>query len=293
VSALGLPAALLLGVVADLAGGLVLHLAGRSRPWFRPATLFWSDLRSLMRRKDRGDHASALELVGVTVALTGAGLAGAAAMGALAGSAALVYPALVLAVVGGHVAASLVPSVRGRDLAVRARADAILAEPAFLLALGASFARWGAFDLGAMRGAQQVLGPGLAVGPPAVAAGLVLAAVVALVVGALRLPPGREGSGEESAPAGSAASLTLSRWAAAGATAMVVAVPVVGGSSLDPGALDPAGLWAWLGGAVALAAALGAGREGLAMLPAGIGRGTVAMAAVVLAAGATALVVLG
>lgn len=287
-SALGLPAALILGLVAELAGELVLHFSGRKRPWFDPARRFWGDLRKLARGKDR---ASALELVAVTAGLVGAGLAGAAAMGVLAGSVALVYPALVLAVVGGHVAASLAPRGRRRDQAIRSRSDAILAEPAFLLALGAGFVRWGAFDLGSLRGAQQVLGPGVAVGPPAVAAGLVLASLVALVIGGLRLPPGRD-TRTERGSAGSQVTRTLCRWAAAGATAMVLAVPLFGGSSLDPGALVPAALWSWLGGAVVLAAVLGAAPEARGLLPFRVRTGAVALGALVVAAGATALVVL-
>jgi hypothetical protein len=289
VSALGLPVALILGLVAELAGALLLHLLGRKRSWVRPATRFWDDLRRLVRGKDR---AAALELAAVAAGLTGAGLAGAAAMGVLAGGVALVYPALVLAVMGGHVAASLAPSGRMRDLAVTARADALIAEPAFFLALGAGFVRWEAFDLGAVRGAQQVLGPGVAVGPPAVAVGLVLAAAMALVTGGLRLPPGGEDEAARG-PAGSAVSMSLSRWAAAGATAMVVAVPLFGGSSLEAGALDPGALWWWIGGVVALALALGAAREALVLLPARIQTRVIALIALILAAGATALVMLG
>ncbi|HEV8571472.1 MAG TPA: hypothetical protein VGR49_00305, partial [Actinomycetota bacterium] len=262
-SALGVPLALLLGLVAELGGTLVLHFTGRARPWFRPARDLWRDLRRLVRRRDR---ASALELVGTATALTGAGLAAAAAMGSLPGGLALVYPALVLAVVGGHVATSLAPGAP--DAAVRARRDALLAEPAFVLALGAGLLRWNAFDLEAVRGAQQVLGPGIAVGPPAVTAGLVIAVVVVLVAGGYRLPPLRQGRGTLRRPAGSAVAAALCRWAAAGATAMVAAVLVAGGSSLAPGAVEPVAVVWWAVAAVGAALVLGAVRAALALLPA-------------------------
>jgi hypothetical protein len=288
VSALGVPLALLLGLVAELGGTLVLHFTGRARPWFRPARDLWRDLRRLVRRRDR---ASALELVGTATALTGAGLAAAAAMGSLPGSLALVYPALVLAVVGGHVATSLAPGAP--DAAVRARRDALLAEPAFVLALGAGLLRWGAFDLDAIRGAQQVLGPGIAVGPPVVAAGLIVAVVAALVAGGSRLPPLREGRGTLRRPAGSAVAAALCRWAAAGATAMVVAVLVAGGSSLAPGAVEPVAVVWWAVAAVGAALVLGAVRAALALLPARVSRVGVAVGVVALAAAAAILVALG
>jgi hypothetical protein len=129
------------------------------------------------------------------------------------------------------------------------------------------------------------------VGPPAVAIGLVLATVVALVTGSLRLPPGR-GVGAARGSAGSLVSLTLCRWAAAGATAMVLAVPLFGGSSLSRGALVPAALWSWLGGALLLAVALGAVREARGLLPIPVRTGALALGALALAVGATALVVL-
>jgi hypothetical protein len=288
VSALGVPLALLLGLVAELGGTLVLHFTGRARPWFRPARDLWRDLRRLVRRRDR---ASALELVGTATALTGAGLAAAAAMGSLPGGLALVYPALVLAVVGGHVATSLAPGAP--DAAVRARRDALLAEPAFVLALGAGLLRWGAFDLDAIRGAQQVLGPGIAVGPPVVAAGLIVAVVAALVAGGSRLPPLREGRGTLRRPAGSAVAAALCRWAAAGATAMVVAVLVAGGSSLAPGAVEPVAVVWWAVAAVGAALVLGAVRAALALLPARVSRVGVAVGVVALAAAAAILVALG
>jgi hypothetical protein len=287
VSALGVPAALLLGLVAEFAGMLVLRLTGRAGPWFRPARDFWRDVRRLVRRRDR---ASALELVGTATALTGAGLAAAAAMGMLPGSAALVYPALVLAVMGGHVTAFLAPGLPGWERAGRARRDALLAEPAFVIALGAGLLRWDGFDLDAIRGAQQVLGPGIAVGPPMVAAGLITAALVALVAGGSRLPPLREGRGR---PAGSALAAALCRWAAAGATAMVVAVLVVGGTSLSLGSVDPVAVTWWGIAAVVAALILGATRAAVSLLPPRVSRTAVAVGAIALAAAAATLVALG
>jgi hypothetical protein len=290
VSALGVPAALLLGLVAEVAGTLVLRFTGGTRPWFRPARDFWRDITRLVRRRDR---ASALELVGTATALTGAGLAAAAAMGFLRGSPALVYPSLALAVVGGHVTACLAPGARGWERAGRARTDALLAEPAFVLALGAGLLRWGAFDLEAIRGAQQVLGPGIALGPPVVAAGLIIAAVVALVAGGFRLPPLREGGGTQRRQAGSAVAAALCRWAAAGATAMVVAVLVAGGSSLSPEAVDPVALVWWAAAAVAAAFVLGACRAAVSFLPLRVSRTGVAVGVIALAAAAATLVALG
>jgi hypothetical protein len=291
VSALGVPAALLLGLVAELAGTVVLRFAGRAHPWFRPARDVWRDLRRLVRRRDR---ASAFEVAGTAAALTGAGLAASAAMGFLPGSAALVYPALVLAVMGGHLTASLAPGAPRWEAAVRARTDAILAEPAFALALGAALLRWGAFDLQSVRGAQQVLGPGIAVGPPDAAIGLLVAAVVALAAGGLRLPPLRTGRVTHRRPAGSSVAAAMCRWGAAGATAMVLAVPLAGGSSLASGAVDPVALLWWAGTALATALALGAIRAGVSMLV--IRRVPVvaiALGALALAALATGLVAVG
>lgn len=289
-SAVGVPAALLLGLVAELAGMAVLRFTGRGYPWFRPARDVWRDLRRLVRRRDR---ASGLELAGVTASLTGAGLAAAAAMGFLSGSVALVYPALVLAVAGGHLTASLAPGSPRWDAAVRARTDALLAEPAFALALGATLLRWGAFDLHAVRGAQQVLGPGVAVGPPGVAIGLLAAAGVALLSGGLRLPPLRTGRVTRRRPAGSAVAAALCRWAAAGATAMVIAVPLGGGSSLASGAADPIALLWWTGTALGAAVALGAIRAAVSMLVfRGASATAVALGALALAAMATAAVAL-
>jgi hypothetical protein len=290
VSALGVPAALLLGLVAELAATVVLRLAGRAHPWFRPARDVWRDLRRLVRRRDR---ASAFEVAGTAAALTGAGLAAAAAMGFLSGSAALVYPALVLAVMSGHLTASLAPGAPRWDAAVRARTDALLAEPAFALALGAALLRWGAFDLQAVRGAQQVLGPGIAVGPPAAAIGLLVAVAVALAAGGLRLPPLRAGRVTRRRPAGSAVAAALCRWGAAGATAMVLAVPLAGGSSLASGSVDPVALSWWAGTAVAAALGLGAIRAAVSILVLRRVRVVaVAVVAFILAALATGLVAL-
>jgi hypothetical protein len=291
VSALGVPAAVLLGLVTELARTAVLRLAGRTHPWYRPARDLWRDLRRLGRRRDR---ASAFELAGTAAALTGAGLAAAAAMGFLPGSVALVYPALVLAVMGGHLTASLAPGAPRWDAAVRARTDAVLAEPAFALAFGAALLRWGAFDLQAVRGAQQVLGPGIAVGPPAAAIGLIVAAAVALVAGGLRLPPLRGGRVTRRRPAGSAVAAALSRWGAAGATAMVLAVPLAGGSSLASGAVDSVALFWWAGTALVAAVGMGAVRAAVSMLVLRrVPMVAMAIGAYALAAVATALVALG
>jgi hypothetical protein len=230
-AALALPAALALGALADLVSGIVRRLLLGERGWWRGVTGRWTDLRRLLRSGRA--RPAAVEAAGAAAALAGAGLAAGAGLGVLPGSLALAYPALALAVIGAHVAA---PIRRGGEgPAARARLHALLAEPAFAVAIAAMALRWRALDLEAVRGTQTVLGPGIALGPALAAVGLAVAAAVALAMGALRIPPEptavrRRGQARR---AGASLLAALSRWAAIGATSVVVAV-LVAGHRLDP-----------------------------------------------------------
>jgi hypothetical protein len=220
-AALGLPLALLLGIVADLTGGLVGRLAGGDRRWWGRFIDRWGDLRRLWGKGRQAERVALVEAAGVAGSLVGAGIASAAAIGAVPGSLPLVYMGLLAAALGGHVAASAT-----EDDAVeanRAGLRAAMVEPAFVAALGAAFLRWGAVNLEGARGAQEVLGPGLAVGPPLALAGLAVSATVVAVGGAARAAPAPSGG-----PAGASLVTALARWATAGCTALVVA-SLVGG----------------------------------------------------------------
>jgi hypothetical protein len=187
-----------------------------------------------------------MELGGALGCFLAVGIAGGAALGVSGGSAALVYLSLLAAAGGGHVAAADTTTELRAGRMARARLAWVLAEPAFLVALGTVFLRWRADDLDAVRGAQDVLGPGITVGPPPVAVGVWLAAAALLVAGAIRLVPASESVRGSGRRAGSALVVSLCRLAVAGVTALVAAVLAVGG---DPAALD---------GSTGLAAAAGA-----------------------------------
>ena len=228
-AALALPVALTLGALADLAAGLVRRIALRERGWWRGVTGRWPDLRRLLRSGRA--RPAAVEAAGAAAALAGAGFAAGAALGVLPGSMALAYPALALAAIGAHLS---VPIRRGGEgPAARARLHAALAEPAFAVALAAMALRWRALDFEAVRGTQTVLGPGIALGPVLAAVGLALAAVLVLVMGAIRVPPQPLRRGGQARRAGASLLAALSRWAAAGATSVVVAA-LVAGHRLDP-----------------------------------------------------------
>lgn len=230
-AALALPVALTLGALADLAAGLVRRIAVRERGWWRGVTGRWPDLRRLLRSGRA--RPAAVEAAGAAAALAGAGFAAGAALGVLPGSMALAYPALALAAIGAHLS---VPIRRGGEgPAARARLHAALAEPAFAVALAAMALRWRALDFEAVRGTQTVLGPGIALGPVLAAVGLALAAVLVLVMGAIRVPPQPPTlrRGGQARRAGASLLAALARWAAAGATSVVVAA-LVAGHRLDP-----------------------------------------------------------
>lgn len=282
-AALALPVALALGALADLVAGIVRRLVRGERGWWRGVTGRWTDLRRLLRSGRA--RVAVVEAAGAGAALAGAGFAAGAGLGVLPGSLALAYPALTLAVIGAHVAA---PIRRGGEgPAARARLHAFLAEPAFAVAIGAMALRWRALDLEAIRGTQTVLGPGFALGPAMAAGGLAVGAAVALAMGALRVPPEPAPArrGGQARRAGASLLAALARWAAIGATSVVVAVMVTG-HRLDP---SP-GLVLFVASAAAVAALIGALGAWLRMLAP---RRLPALAgvALVLAAAAAALVV--
>jgi hypothetical protein len=230
VTALALPVALVLGAVASLVAAGV-----RRIPLSRRQPVRRSDLRGSVRRLLRGgkNRATLLEAGGALACFLSAGLAGGAALGSIPGSGALVYLCLLGAAAGAHVAAADPTTELRAERVARARIVWAVAEPAFVVGLGAALLRWRADDLAAVRGAQEVLGPGLMVGPPVVAGGLVLAAVAFLVAGAVRLVPRTEAVRAGGRRAGSALLIGLCRWAVAGITAMVAAVLVAGGDALS------------------------------------------------------------
>ena len=284
-AAAALPFALLVGVVAELVSALVRSFDPRERPWWGGVASLWRDGRRLLARREA---ASLVEAGGALAAFAGSGLAAAAAAGLAPGSAPFLYLSLLLGAAGVHVAAAT-PTTRTQDDRVRRlRLASALAEPAFVVALGAVFLRWGATRLEAVRGDQQILGPGISLAPPAAAAGLALAALVVLVAGAARLVPAAEARRGPGRPAGSALLVTLSRWAMLGATAIVAAAVVAGGE------VPPRSLFEGLtmaGGVLACAVVVGLA-DGL--FRAGPTARLVAVPALLVAAsGAVALVVLG
>lgn len=234
-AALGLPIALALGVLADLAGGLASRILAGKRGWWR--TGLWDEARRLGRSPSRRARPSLVEALGAAAAAAGGGLAAAAAFGFVPGSAALVYLSLALGLVGLRLADPGGSQDREQEAASNRRLAA-LAEPALVVSLGALLLRWGAFDLDAVRATQTVLGPGLAVGPAAAALAVGLAGVAAVASGALRLGPApeplerREG---QSRGAGTRLLGLLGRWAVAGGTSLVVAA-LVAGHRLDASA---------------------------------------------------------
>jgi hypothetical protein len=220
IAAIGLPLALMLGIVADLVSGGAGRALGRDRRWWGRLTDRWGEVRRLWGKGRASERASALEAVGTAGALLGSGIVGAAAIGVIPGNLPLVYLGLLGATAGGYLSASAsAPEERPPGSRLRAA----LAEPAFVTALGAAFLRWGALDLEGAFGAQEILGPGIVVGPPAALAGLVVSAVVILIAAALRGTPA-----PPDGPGGASLLAALSRWGAAGATGLLVA-SLVGG----------------------------------------------------------------
>ena len=284
-TALALPAALVLGAVASLVGAGVRRLPLPRRQPMRRADP-WGSVRRLLRGKK--NRATLLEAGGALACFLTAGLAGAAVFGSAPASGALVYLSLLGAAAGAHIAASDPTTDLRAERVGRARVAWALAEPAFVVALGAALLRWRAGDLDAVRGAQDVLGPGLVVGPPIAAVGLGLATLAFVVAGAVRLVPRSEAVRAGGRRPGSALLIGLCRWAVAGATAMVAAVLVAGG---DMATLGPESVLPLAAAAVGAAVILGTADGLLASFPRG--RAVVGMAAFVVAAAAAVLVGVG
>jgi hypothetical protein len=284
IAAVGLPVAVLLGLLAELAGAVVRVAFGRE-PWqWRDALEAGRDLRRLARE---GGKAEAGEFLGGAAALFGSALAAAGAIGLGSGAAAVVYGGLVLAALGGHLAAALPRTRAAEQRVVEGRRWFVLAEPAFLAALGALLLRWEAPALEEVRGAQAILGPGISVGPLPAAAGLGLATMILLAAGMARLVPRSEAKGGARRDAASALIVRLARWGAVGSTVLVASVAVAG-THLPPSQLLRPGFLVWVGGALGLAALAGAADEGLVSMAAR--RGLVAAGLFVGAAAAVVLV---
>ncbi|MGH2740145.1 MAG: hypothetical protein ACRDH6_06660 [Actinomycetota bacterium] len=266
--AVAVPVALLLGAMADLVAGVARRLMGGRQDWLHSVSRLPSQVRRIAAEADQRDgweRPAVIELVGAGGALLGAGTAAAAALGFGPGSAGLVYLSLLLAAIGGHVAASLPATYRGEERATRARLSALLVEPAFLLALVAAFARWGAPDVEAVRGAQIVLGSGLTLGPALSIIALALSTLVLIASGSARIVPSSEGMRGRSRGGGSALLVTAARWGATGATALVVSV-FVAGSAIPPPSIADGRFLAWVGALLSTSLLLGLGQIGAAIL---------------------------
>lgn len=264
--ALSLVVATVLGLLADVATRALQKTSSGRRRWWWPVSGFADDVRLLVMRRDR---IAVVEAVWGGLALVGGTLAAAGAVGAAPGSAPFLYLSLALAAVGGHAAASVSDLGVMEYRAARARLQFALAEPAFVVALAAGFVRWRAADLEAVRGAHEVLG-GLEVGPPAAAAGLLLAALVLVAAGSFRLAPER--GAEAGAGGGGSLIVTLCRWSLAGATALAAAAFVVGGDEgvLTAGEMFDGALLPLFLAAIAGAVTLGAARALMGSLPSAI-----------------------
>ena len=159
--------------------------------------------------------------------MLGAGVAAAGALDVAPDDLVLMYLALALASAGAMVAGW---ELEGRT---RRRFAAALTEAAFAVAVGALFLRYGALDLDAVRGTQQILGTGLVLGPPLAVVGLVAAAKAVAWAAVLRLPslPEEEARGQGDAPeAGPALLVRLCRWSLFGATSLLAGVLLAGGA---------------------------------------------------------------
>lgn len=285
-AALGLPLVLVLGALAELAAGVVRHGPGRRS--VEAFTQLWASIR---RARTRREGATPLELLGAAAALLGAGIVGAAALGAAPGSLALVYLALLAAAAGGFLAAAEAPN---RPAAARVRArilDAALAEPAAAAALVTVFLRWRAESLPRIWGAQEVLGSTYEVGPLLATVGTGLAVMALVGVGVLRaLPDPEPRRGAIGRPGGGAALLRIGRWAVVGATASLVPALVAG---IDVTAASPnLDLLVWAGTAAGAALLLGSMWGGVDHLPSWGRRAILLPVVVAMAAGGATLVVL-
>ena len=287
-AAAALPIAILFGVIAELVSGLVSWPLGGERAWWRRVGRVGPEVARLAMDRQGSQRVSVVEAGGAAAAMLGAGMAAAGALGVGPADLALLYLGLAVASVGAMVV-GLGQAPEGR--AQGPRLLAALAEPAFAVGLGVMFLRYGALDLDAVRGTQQVLGTGLLLSPGLAAAGLAAAALAFTTAGALRLmpPPGSERRGRaQPSAAGPALLARLCRWSVAGATSLVGGVLAAGGG-LQPLTLEsmiPAGL-----GALGVAVAVGVADALLGRLPAPWRLAAPGLALLV-AAGAAAMVVM-
>jgi hypothetical protein len=278
--------ALVVGLVADLISGLVTWGLRGDRAWWRRVSGVWPEVLRLARDRKGRERVTVIEAGGTLAALLGAGVAAAGALDLGPGDLPLLYLSLAVASAGALLArtATVVAEGPGRSVAA-------LAEPAFAVALTAMFLRYGALDLEAVRGTQQVLGTGVGLAPGLAVAGLLVAALAFVASGALRLSPSPEAVRRERGlgPAGGAALLVrLCRWSLAGATSLVAGALLAGGG-LNPLTLE--GILPVVAGACSVAALMGAADAVLGRLTTKW-RLAVPGAALLLAGGAVATVVL-
>src|SRR5687767_4196031 len=169
--------ALAFGFIAELAAGLVGRLLGGDRAWWRGVSGLGLDVSRLLGDRSGQQGVAVVEAGGAAAALFGAGMAAAGALGVGPGDLVLLYLGLAVGSAGTLVVASVQTTATGRAEAARRRLLAALAEPAFAVGLGAMFLRYGALDLEAVRGTQQILGTGAVLGPAVATAGLFLGAI--------------------------------------------------------------------------------------------------------------------
>ena len=287
-AAAALPIALVFGILADLVSGLVSRPLSGERPWWRRVTGVGPDVLLLVRDRKGRERVSVVEAGGAAAAMLGSGTAAAGALGVGPDGIVLLYLALAVASVGALVVA--LGAQGAREAGARShRLLAVAAEPAFAAGLGVMFLRYGAVDLEAVRGTQQVLGTGVLLLPGLATAGLAAAALAFAAAGALRLLPSTARPGASPVMgAGPSLLARLCRWSLAGATALVAGVLLAGGG-LEPPTLEgilPAAL-----GALGVAVAIGVADASLARLT-GAWRLAAPGIALVVAAAAAAMVVL-
>ncbi len=256
-AAIALPVALLFGVLSELVSGLIGWALGGDRKWWRGVSGLWSDIVRLTRDRSGRERVSVVEAGGATASMFGAGLAAAGALGIGPDGLVLVYLALVVASAGALV-------VSWEQTEKRRRLTMALAELALAVGLGTMFLRYGALDLEAVRGTQQILGTGLVLGPVPTALGLLAAAKAFAWSTALGLPSHSAAAEGEVPGAGPAVLLRLYRWSLAGAASLVAGVLLAGGG-LEPFTADS--VLPMAAGTGAFAVALGVADAVLRKLP--------------------------
>jgi hypothetical protein len=226
-TAIALPVVLLLGLLFELVSGLVAWPLGGEKAWWRAVSGIGPDVARLVRDRERKQQVTVVEAGGAAAALLGSGLVAAGALNLGPGGLVLLYLALALAFSGTSV-------VAWARVGGRRRLSVVLAEVALAVGLGTMFLRYGALDLDAVRGTQQILGTGLLLGPVMTVVGLVAGAKAVAWSVALNLPRRRTAADDEqAAEAGPAILLRLCRWSLAGAVSVLAGVLLAGGA-LDP-----------------------------------------------------------